>query len=174
MSRILFDPTFPAQLDPSEVQGTFTRGVEFNQTVSVSIEQSEEETFTFEETLSVIRVGEEEDSVTITISGNTIEFDGTYFQPWEDLFTLVPPGESNKKTDPQTVVNIPNVPNGQDLYNLDQDQRHFLFNEYEVTVRYTSDLSGEEIIETEILTHEVFNNLELIRSFMANYDYGEG
>jgi hypothetical protein len=174
MSRILFDPTFPAQLNPREVQGTFTRGIEFNQTVTVSIEQSAGETFTFQEILDVTRVGESNDPVTITISGNTIEFDGTYFQPWEDLFTFVPPGESNKKVDPQIVVGIPNVPSGQDLYDLDQDQRHFVFNEYDVTVKYISDLTSEEITETETLTHEVFNDLEAIRSFMANYDYGEG
>jgi len=57
---------------------------------------------------------------------------------------------------------------------LDQDQKHFIPRDYDVTVTYVGDTTQAETTESVTLTHEVFNDLEAIRSFMANYNYGEG
>lgn len=174
MSRISFSPSFESQFDPTKfVNGTFTRGEEFEQTVTVSIQQGETESFTFIAITDVTLLGEP-DTVDVVVDDNQINFDGTYISGWEDLFTFVPPGESNKTTDPTTVVGTADLPDGQDLFDLDQDQKHFIFREYEVTVDYQDDMTSEIITETGILVHEVFNDLEAIRAFMANYDYGEG
>lgn len=174
MSRIIFSPSVASQFDLTNfINGTFTRGEEFEQTVTVSIQQGETESFTFIAITNVILIGEP-DTVDVVVDDNQINFDGTYVSGWDDLFTFVSPGESNKTADPTTVVGTANLPDGQDLFDLDQDQKHFIFREYEVTVDYQDDLSSEIITETDILVHEVFNDLEAIRSFMANYDYGEG
>jgi len=174
MSRISFSPSFESQFDLTKfVNGTFTRGVQFTQTATVSIQQTEMESFSLIEITDVNLLGDP-DTVGVTIDDENIIFDGTYVSGWDDLFTFVPPGESNKTTDPTTVVGAADLPSGQDLFDLDQDQKHFIFREYEVTVDYQNDTTSEIITETGILVHEVFNDLEAIRAFMANYDYGKG
>lgn len=168
---IVFSTTSTSLYSGNEIQGTFTRGQEFEQSVSVSIPSTEIETFTVTD-IAVQLLGDP-DPIDVTVSVPTINFDGTYFSGWNDVFTYVPPGESNRTVDP-TSTNLANLPDGQDLYDLDQDQKHFIPRNYSVTVTYTADSTGAESTETETLTHEVFNDLEAIRSFMANYDYGEG
>lgn len=168
---IVFSTTSTSAYSGNEIEGTFTRGQDFEQSVTVSVPSTETETFTVTD-IEVQLLGDEE-PIDITVSVPTINFDGTYFSGWDDVFTYVPPGESDKTVDPVS-VNLTNLPDGQDLYDLDQDQKHFVSRDYSVTVTYTTDSTGAESTETVTLTHEVFNDLEAIRSFMANYDYGEG
>lgn len=169
--NIEFSTTTTSSYSGSEIQGTFTRGQEFEQSVTVSVPSTETEDFTIT-SISVVLLGDDE-PITITVSEPTITFDGTYLSGWDDVFTYVPPGESNKTTTPIEET-IDELPDGQDLYDLDQDQKHFISRNYDVTVTYVGSVSQEETTETETLAHEVFNDLESIRSFMANYDYGEG
>lgn len=168
---VLFSTTTTSTYSGNEIEGTFTRGEEFTQTVTVSVPDTETETFTIIE-ISAVLLGDEE-PITISINEPDITISGEYQSGWEDVYTYVPPGKSNKNTAPEN-VNLPDLPPGQDLYNLDQDQTHFIQRDYDVTVTYIGDVTQEETTETETLSHEVFNSLEFIRSFMANYDYGEG
>jgi hypothetical protein len=168
---IEFSTTQTSAYSGSAVQGTFTRGVEFNQSVVVSVASTEEEDFSVTE-LSVVLLGEQ-DPITITVDEPTITFDGTYLSGWDDVFTYVPVGESDRTASPiESTLN--DLPDGQNLYDLDQDQKHFITRTYEVTVTYIGSVSQETTTETVNLVHEVFNDLESIRSFMGNYEYGEG
>jgi len=166
-----FSTTTVSAFSGNEIEGTFTRNQSFSQTVTVSVPDTEEESFTVTD-IQIQLIGEEE-PITITVSVPTISFSGTYLSGWEDVFTYVPTGESDKTTTPIN-SNISDLPPGQDLFNLDQDQKHFVTREYDVTVTYVGSLTQTETVENVTLTHEVFNDLEAIRSFMANYDYGEG
>jgi hypothetical protein len=168
---IEFSTTTTSSFSGNEIEGSFTRGVEFTQSVTVSVPSTETEDFTITN-ISVVLIGEQ-DSITITIDEPTIDFEGTYLSGWDDVFTYVPPGESDKTTTPINAT-IDELPDGQDLYNLNQDQKQFIARNYDVTVTYIGSVSQEETTETETLTHEVFNDLESIRAFMSNYDYGEG
>lgn len=168
---IEFSTTTTSSYSGNDIQGTFTRGQEFAQSVTVSVPSDETEGFTITN-ISVEALGEDE-PITITVSEPEITFDGTYLSGWEDIFTYVPPGESDQTSEP-TEASIDEIPDGQDLYDLDQDQAHFIPRDYQVTVTYVGDVTQEETTETETLTHEVFNDLEAIKDFMANYDYGEG
>jgi len=167
---VVYSTTATSSYSGNEIEGTFTRGQEFDQTVTVSIPDTENESFTVT-AITAELLGDDE-PINITISVPTINFAGTYFSGWDDVFTFVPPGESDKTVEP-TSTDLANLPDGQGLFNLDQDQKHFIPRDYSVTVTYTGTLSGENT-ETTTLTHEVFNDLEAIRSFIANYDYGEG
>lgn len=168
---IVFSTTSTSSYSGNEIEGTFTRGQDFEQSVTVSVPSTETETFTVMD-IDVQLLGDEE-PIDVTVSVPTINFDGTYFSGWDDVFTYVPPGESDKTVEP-TSTDLANLPDGQGLFNLDQDQKHFIPRDYSVTATYTADSTGAESTETATLTHEVFNDLEAIRSFMANYDYGEG
>jgi len=168
---IEFSTTQTSAYSGSAVQGTFTRGVGFTQSVVVSVTPIEEEEFSVTD-ISVVLLGEQ-DPITITVDEPVITFDGTYLSGWDDVFTYVPVGESNRTTNPIEVT-LNDLPGGQNLYDLDQDQQHFISRIYEVTVTYTGNVSQEATTETVDLIHEVFNDLESIRSFMANYEYGGG
>jgi len=168
---IEFSTTTTSSYSGNEIQGTFVRNESFTQSVTVSVPETEEETFTITD-IQIELLGDEE-PISITVSEPTINFNGTYLSGWDDVFTYVPPGESNKTTTP-TDATIDELPEGQDLFNLDQDQKHFIPRDYDVTVTYVGDTTQTETTENVTLTHEVFNDLEAIRSFMANYDYGEG
>jgi len=167
-----FSTTAPAPLAGTEVEGSFTLAQEFNQTVGVSIPPEGEDTFTIT-SITATLTGESE-PITVTTTTSSITIDGRYLSGFEDVLTFVPPGESNKTTSPSVVTGFNNVPDGQNLYNLDQDQKQLILREYDVTVVYTNDTTFAETTENTVLTHEVLNDLEAVRSFMANYDYGQG
>jgi len=166
-----FSTTETSEYTGNIIQGTFTRGVEFTQSVTVSVTSTEDETFSIID--MVVTLLGEQDPITITIDEPVITLNGTYLSGWNDIFTYVPTDESDRTTDPITST-LNNLPDGQNLYNLDQDQKHFITRQYEVTVTYMGSLNQEETTETVNLNHEVFNSLESIRSFMANYEYGKG
>lgn len=166
-----FSTTTTSSFSGNEIEGSFTRGAEFAQTATVSVPSTMTEDFTITD-ISVVLIGEE-DPIVITVDEPTIDFEGVYLSGWNDVFTYVPPGESNKTATP-TSATSDELPDGQELYSLDQDQKQFITRDYEVSVTYVSSVSEDETTEIETLTHEVFNSLESIRTFMANYDYGEG
>jgi hypothetical protein len=167
-----FSTTTVAPLSGSEIQGSFILGQDFNQTVGVSITSQGTDTFTIQ-SITAVLIGEQ-DPIEVATDTSSITIEGSYLSGFEDLLTYVPPGESDRTTDPITAVGFNNLPGGQNLYNLDQDQKQFIFREYDVTVVYTNDTTLEETTENVVLTHEVLNDLEAVRSFMSNYDYGEG
>jgi len=166
-----FSTTTVSGLSGNDIEGSFIRNQSFSQTVTVSVPAREEETFTVTD-IQIQLIGDQE-PITISVSEPTISFSGTYLSGFEDVFTFVPPGQSNKTTTPID-SNISDLPEGQDLFNLNQDQKHFIPREYDVTVTYVEDTTQTVTVENLILTHEVFNDLEAMRSFMANYNYGEG
>lgn len=109
------------------------------------------------------------ESEPITILTDTASFtvSGVYETGFSDLLTYVSEGSSNLIETPTTVIGIQNVPDNKALFDLDQDQKQNLIRTYAVTVKYDE----EGIVNTESLTfnHTVQNDLESIRSFMANY-----
>lgn len=145
------------------------RGEEFSQTIDVLIEATEEE---FNVTdVSVLLNGDPE-PISIGTAGSSITLAGKYLSGWDDVFTYVSAGGSDKIEEPKT-AKMADLPDGQALYSIDQDQNHFITRTYDVTVTYVG-LDTETVnTETIPLRHEVFNDLESIRFFMANYNYGE-
>jgi len=167
-----FSTTTSAPLAGTEVEGSFTLNEDFAQTVGVSVPSQNGDTFTIT-SITAELIGEPE-PITVTTNTSSITIDGKYLSGFEDIFTYVPPGESNRTTSPDVVVGVENVPDGQSLYNLNQDQKQLILREYDVTVVYRNNTTSAVTTESTVLTHVVFNDLEAIRSFMANYDYGQG
>lgn len=166
-----FSTTTTAPLSGVEIEGSFFLAQDFNQTINVSVPSQGTDTFTIQ-SVSAILTGEP-DPITVTTDTDSITINGKYLSGFADILTYVTPGESNRTTDPIVAVGFNDIPDGQNLYNLDQDQKQFIFREYDVTVVYVNDTTLEETTENTTLIHEVLNDLEAVRSFMANYDYGE-
>ena len=107
--------------------------------------------------------GEEPDLV-ITSGVETVTITGEYQDPFEDVFTYVDDGESDKTMTPITVVGIPNVPEDKKLFDLDQDMADPFVKTITVVVTY----GGGQTASFEV-THDINNEFEGIRSFMDTY-----
>lgn len=141
------------------------RGKNFNVTISVT---APGEIIS----ISASLVGESE-PISISTS-DTISLSGKYLSGWQDIFTYVEAGESDKTDTPKTAVDIPNMPPDKNLYDLDQDQEHSIIRQYAVTVVYENSETLAEESASATLDHEVFNDLEAMHDFMANYNYNGG
>jgi hypothetical protein len=108
------------------------------------------------------------DPITITTTLTSINVAGKYISGWDDIFTYVDAGQSDKTQTPISVTGINNLPDSKNLFNLSQDTTDSVIREYSITV------NSNEGVQTFSLTQTVNNNLELIRSFMDNYNYNGG
>lgn len=134
--------------------------------------------FSINETITAIPddpVVDEIESVTATVDGvepdlvitdgvDSVTISGSYQDPFEDVFTYVDDGESDKTMTPVVVTGIPNVPDGKKLYDLVQDMTDPYVKTFTVVVTY-----GGGQTETFEVTQDINNEFEGIRSFMANY-----
>jgi hypothetical protein len=148
-------------LDPTPLPPA-TRQQQFEQPVSVSVEGTILQ-------LDVVLLGNQ-DEIEIVTNSNGFVIKGRYVSGWEDVFTYVEAGESDLTDTPKTAIDISNMPPDKNLYDLDQDTKQSIFREYTLTIKY-ADETAAEITEVVDFTHEVQNDLEAMRSFMANYNY---
>ena len=144
-------------LSPSEPTDAI-RLKNFNFTINVSAPGSITD-------ISVALTGAPE-PITIIIGESSFTVSGVYQTGFTDLLTYVNEGSSNLAETPTSVIGIQNMPDGKALFDLDQDQKQSLVRTYTVTVKY--DDVGT-VTENLSLNHTVQNDLESIRSFMANY-----
>ena len=105
--------------------------------------------------------------ITIVTEESSFTVTGKYETGFTDTLTYVNKGSSNLIEVPASVVGIQNMPDGKELFDLNQDQKQSLNRTYSVLVEY--DEEGTINTESLELTHTVLNDLESIRSFMANY-----
>lgn len=140
-----------------------TRGQTFSLTVSASANGPVN-------SVTAVLDGDPDD---ITISNGTSSFtiSGAYNATWEDKFTYVSAGASDKTETPTTVTYQPNVPPDENMYKLVQDLSDPKVRTYTVTVGYTDAETGSPATDVATFTHNVQQNLEIIRGFMANYNY---
>lgn len=145
-------------LSPEELTPA-VRLKDFSFTVGVSAGDSVDE-------ITVSLIGESE-PITITTTDSSFSASGKYITGFTDTLTYVNQGSSNLTETPTSVVGIQNMPTDKALFDLAQDQKQSLFRTYSITVKYTEDFESKT--ETIQLQHEVANDLESIRSFMATY-----
>jgi hypothetical protein len=113
--------------------------------------------------ISGILLGQAE-QVTIQSTGvDTLSIIGTYNDPFNDTFTYVSKGSSDKIESPSTISGVSNVPPKKDLFKIGQDTSAKQTKTYSITVKH--DL-GQDTFQ---ITHDIENEWEGIRSFMTNY-----
>lgn len=100
---------------------------------------------------------------------NTVRILGIYFDPFQDIFTFVERGSSDKLEQPKTVIGITNLPAQKDYYILEQDTREKTTILYNVTVVYKDTLTEELFTEEYDLIHNIINDFEGMRSFISEY-----
>lgn len=111
----------------------------------------------------VVTLEENEPEVFITNGVETASIVGKYIDPFEDVFTYVEKGSSDKLETPKVVIGTQNMPPDKDFYDLSQDTRSESIRHY--TVLVSSDLGSE----TFYVNHSIYNEWEGMRSFVDNY-----
>lgn len=144
-------------LNPSEPADAI-RLTNFSFTVNVSSPGDIQE-------ISVSLTGASE-PISITVGASSFTVSGIYETGFTDVLTYVSEGSSNLTETPTSVVGIQNMPDDKALFDLTQDQKQSITRTYAVTVKYDD---GGTVTENLSLNHTVLNDLESIRSFMANY-----
>tara|TARA_B100000614_G_scaffold252641_1_gene265556 strand:- start:370 stop:831 length:462 start_codon:yes stop_codon:yes gene_type:complete len=102
-------------------------------------------------------------NLVITPSSSSVSITGTLTDPFNDEFTYVEQGESNKSQTPTVVQKISNMPADKILYNLNQDNTTPYTETFTITV--THDGSTTDFT----LELKINNEYEGIRSFISNY-----
>jgi hypothetical protein len=142
--------------------------VVFNSDFSVSISiipDSDIETGLLEEITSVTAelIGSpDEPNISIISDINSVIISGKHINTFNDQFTYVSKGQSNNTEDPKIAIGIGSMPPGQNLYDLSQDRRQTETRTYLITINDTQAIPVTQIVE---------NPLEVMRQFMANYNY---
>jgi len=113
--------------------------------------------------ISGILLGQSEQVTIQSIGVNTLSIIGTYKDPFNDTFTYVSKGSSDKIESPSTISGVANVPPKKDLFKVAQDTNAIQTKTYLITVKH--DL-GQDTFQ---ITHDIENEWEGIRSFMTDY-----
>jgi len=141
-----------------------TRGIPFSQTVNFSYSPGSVNS------ISVV-YNEQGDEVELSVGSTSFTASGVYISGWEDIFNFVETDKSVNNAPIQTAINIDNMPENKNLFDLTQDMAATVTKIYSVTVDYTNSetfSSGTTIIN---VPHIVENDWEAIRYFMDNYNY---
>lgn len=112
-----------------------------------------------------------DENVSITTSLSSVVVEGIYLNLWEDNFTYVSAGESNKTEDPSVAIFKTNLPPDKNLYNVDQDLDDTKEFTYKINITYDDAETLEEITEVKTFTHIVQQDLEVIRDLVDKYNY---
>ena len=140
------------------------RGVPFSQTVTFSYSSGS--------ITSVNAVyNEEGDEIEVTNSSSSFTISGRYLSGWSDIFSYVEAGESVNTAPTQTAINIANMPDDKNLFNLTQDMAAIVTKTYSVTVSYYDTDTMSSGTTTITVPHDVNNDWEAIRYYMDNYNY---
>ena len=130
-----------------------------------------------------------EDTINIDISGSSVTLSGTYIAGWEDIIihiTKAPEGEpgvatnlndndefeplSDKHVAPTFTSGFANVPDGEEIVKVKNDQKDYLDVLYDVTVEWEDPLvPGVTETETITVTHRVSNDWDAAPNWMDEY-----
>ena len=105
-----------------------------------------------------------QNNITFSGEGTTVITVGANWNdPFNDQFTYVEQGQSDRTQTPSVVQSINLMPSGKVLYNLDQDNTEYVTKGLFVTVTYDS---GQVNFFPEV---RLYNPWERMRSFISNY-----
>jgi len=159
-------PEFFAILETPRSQRTVNATV----SVQVVVEEGGEEEFEIEDFRVVPRTPQP-NVLIFKEDEDTIRIQGTYFDPFDDIFTYVDKGSSDKLETPTTVVGVSNLPPNKDFFDLNQDDRQVETIFYDVFVDLKDKMTQEITTEELEITHDILNEFEGLRVFVAEY-YG--
>ncbi len=111
------------------------------------------------------------DNISISNGNRSTTISGSYDFTWNDVFTYVNPGQSDKTQTPISVTFKQNLPPSQNLFNLNQDLRSQVTRTYTITIRYIDSETGNQRTGTRTFSHNVLQDWEIIRDVITGYDY---
>jgi hypothetical protein len=109
-------------------------------------------------------VGDPDSGIVVTPGETSVTISGRHVTGFVDKLTYVDDGQSDKTQTPKTAIGIQNMPQGQNLFNLDQDPKKSLERQFKIIVTLSDDST-----ETAVLTQTVENDLDSIKDFMGSY-----
>jgi hypothetical protein len=113
--------------------------------------------------ISGVLLGRSEQVNIVATADDTLSISGTYADPFDDKFTFISKGSSDKKETPSIISGISNVPANKDLFKVEQDTTEKRTKTYLITVQHDSEQTTFEI------THDIENEFAGIYSFMSTY-----
>jgi hypothetical protein len=113
--------------------------------------------------ISGVLLGRSEQVNIVATADDTLSISGTYADPFDDKFTFISKGSSDKKETPSIISGVSNVPANKDLFKVEQDTTEKRTKTYLITVQHDSEQTTFEI------THDIENEFAGIYSFMSTY-----
>ena len=113
--------------------------------------------------ISGVLLGVSEQVNIVSTADDTLSISGTYTDPFDDKFTFISKGSSDKKETPSIISGVSNVPANKDLFKVEQDTTEKRTKTYLITVQHDTEQTTFEI------THDIENEFTGIYSFMATY-----
>jgi hypothetical protein len=144
------------------------RSVDATIKAQVLVEEGEEEQFDIVD-IRVVPRTPQPNVIIFKEDEETIRIQGTYLDPFDDIFRYVEKGSSDKLETPTTVVGVSNLPPNKDYFDLNQDVRLLETIFYDVFVDLKDKMTQEITTEELEVTHDILNELEGIRVFVAEY-----
>jgi len=113
--------------------------------------------------ISGVLLGQSEQVNIVATANNTLSISGNYIDPFDDKFTYISKGSSDKKETPSIISGVSNVPANKELFKVEQDTTEKRTKTYSITVQHNS---GNNTFQ---ITHDIQNEFAGIYSFMSNY-----
>ena len=113
--------------------------------------------------ISGVLLGVSEQVNIVATADDTLSISGTYADPFDDKFTFISKGSSDKKETPSIISGVSNVPANKDLFKVEQDTTEKRTKTYLITVQHDTEQTTFEI------THDIENEFAGIYSFMSTY-----
>lgn len=161
------------EITPEETLSPIPRDSNFSENITVTVIPDIDGGVLSETIVSVSGelVGDSDNGLTFISIPSGLTISGKHTTAFNDIYTFTSKGTSNLTEIPTTTVGIDNLPTDANLFNLAQDGNSFVTRTFRITVQYYI-LSPNIINSVEFLiTQQVINSLEAVRSFMANYNY---
>ena len=111
-----------------------------------------------------------QDDITFSGEGTTvITVGGNWNDPFNDQFTYVEQGQSDKTQTPTVVQSVGNMPSGKVLYDLDQDNTEYVTKGLYIVVAYEDEFGVAQPNVNFYPEVKLYNPWERMRSFISNY-----
>ena len=165
------DPEAPLEPEINKV----LRDTEFTATINASVGEDEEAPLPNPpviEQVSAELIGDPDPGIVITPGEDQVVISGKHTAVFSDVFTYVSQGQSDKTETPKVVVGRADLPDAENLYDLDQDRAAEKIKEFKIIVTYHEPPAvNVKLTEEFTVPQTIENNLEGVRQFMANYNY---
>ena len=95
--------------------------------------------------ISGVLLGVSEQVNIVATADDTLSISGTYADPFDDKFTFISKGSSDKKETPSIISGVSNVPANKDLFKVEQDTTEKRTKTYLITQIYTNTAATTDI-----------------------------